>query len=454
MAKIYKFKNSTSGNFGALLAVTLVPLLGAVGLSVDFSAISNTKSKLQNAVDAGALFAGKHIQKTGKDPKLADIKKFVRANYSGTVSNVTFKRVGKEAFVSADARAPSFFFGNMMPDAFDVSADAGVPLNTTPPYLEIALVLDNTGSMSADNKMVDLKRVANDFITDFETDPDRAAKTRIGVVPFANHVNVGLHNRNASWMDVPPDETSTVNECRMVDDYVSSNCRLETVFQDGVSSQQNVCDWTVTGQTEVCQDWTNSNVWQGCVGSRFAPYTLTDSHPNVRFKGLLNVWCSEPITPLTGNFAAARAAIDKMVPSNDTYMAPGVMWGMRLLSSQPPFQEGKEFGTVPGEHRKVLILMSDGDNSRSANLPWDESNWGTDVAQADDWTLKACTAAKDAGITVYSISFGSDLSASGKNVIKNCANDPSDYYHAANATRLEEAFEDIATKVTNLRLTN
>ena len=58
------------------------------------------------------------------------------------------------------------------------------------------------------------------------------------LVPFAQYVNVGMANRNASWMAVPPDTTTTtIYQCW--DTYpnaVKSNCRMVTYtgYDDGV----------------------------------------------------------------------------------------------------------------------------------------------------------------------------------------------------------------------------
>ena len=46
-----------SGNFGLLTALTIIPIIGAAGLAVDFTNAMAVKSKLQGAGDAAALAA-------------------------------------------------------------------------------------------------------------------------------------------------------------------------------------------------------------------------------------------------------------------------------------------------------------------------------------------------------------------------------------------------------------
>jgi Flp pilus assembly protein TadG len=50
------FKN-TSGNFGILAALMLVPVIGAAGLALDYSNALTVKTRIQGAADAAALAA-------------------------------------------------------------------------------------------------------------------------------------------------------------------------------------------------------------------------------------------------------------------------------------------------------------------------------------------------------------------------------------------------------------
>jgi hypothetical protein len=72
-------------------------------------------------------------------------------------------------------------------------------------HVELALVLDNTGSMSSSNKLPTLISV-NTLSTTARTDP---SALKISVVPFSMTVNVGSGFQNASWVTgVMPRRTS------------------------------------------------------------------------------------------------------------------------------------------------------------------------------------------------------------------------------------------------------
>lgn len=55
MKMVTKFVSSTKGNFSLVAALVAIPLLLAVGLSVDFANMSDTRAKLQAALDAASM---------------------------------------------------------------------------------------------------------------------------------------------------------------------------------------------------------------------------------------------------------------------------------------------------------------------------------------------------------------------------------------------------------------
>ena len=74
--------------------------------------------------------------------------------------------------------------------------DAVAQMAASPP-IEVALVLDNTGSMSAD--MPALRSAASDLVEDLlEIDGD---SVRVALVPFVAQVNIGNSQSHMAWMD-------------------------------------------------------------------------------------------------------------------------------------------------------------------------------------------------------------------------------------------------------------
>ncbi len=146
---------------------------------------------------------------------------------------------------------------------------------------------------------------------------------------------------------------------------------------------------------------------------------------------------------LTNNANKVKSAITSMEPAGMTNITIGVAWGMEALSQNPPLTGGRG-----GDTRKVMVVMTDGQNTRNrwknvnvrSGYNWVVSSTVRD--QIDARTKAACTTAKDAGIEVYTVNLVDGNSA----LLSDCATDPG---KSANAIRggLESTFRDIATQI-------
>jgi hypothetical protein len=266
--------------------------------------------------------------------------------------------------------------------------------------IEAMLVLDNTGSMKNGGKINSLKKASSAFVEDMlalnEMRPDLV---RIGIVPFADYVNVGTGYQNASWISVP------------------------------------------------------SGPWKGCVGSRDNPLNLKDSDYSASVPGLVDVDCPSAITPLTEDENLLKQQISSFDPKGYTYIPAGIMWGLRALSSKAPFTEGLTKAKAEEKRvQKAIVLMTDGENtvSKDANSAYHNDHNAT---QANTWTAAACNEVKSQDVIVYTMTFGSGVPAATKALMKSCASDPSYYFDAANGDNLEAAFADIAASLSKLHLT-
>src|SRR5690606_1404776 len=67
-----------------------------------------------------------------------------------------------------------------------------------------------------------------------------------------------------------------------------------------------------------------------------------------------NAGChTQPITPLTNNYADLKRKVRNLQAEGNTNIMEGVVWGMRVLSPHAPFTEGKDPEDVP-ELEKVM----------------------------------------------------------------------------------------------------
>jgi len=97
------------------------------------------------------------------------------------------------------------------------------------------------------------------------------------------------------------------------------------------------------------------------------------------------------------------------------------------------------------EFTKFIVLMTDGENTGAS---------GTWNAALDAETLVTCTAARKAGITIYTVAFMAP--ANGKTLLLACAGTTANYYEADNMASLVAAFKEIGKKAAeqSTRLTN
>jgi len=453
-----RFIKNQNGNFAMMLALVSLPVMLSVGVAVDYSGLSREEGRLQNTLDTALLAVGTDFTTMKKSEIRKILRDYLKANLPADEYrqikklNINIDKRKNTLTATATGKRDTSFMMLAGIDRLDYNAASQIKSGSG--GAEIILVLDNTNSMNAENKLDDLKSAAKSF-TEAVMPADTGGMVKIGIVPFSNHVNVGISRRNESWLQVDADSSTTdPNHCYMKRDLLSStNCRDALGYNDGVPYTYQQCDNTYGDSYEVCEPRTTSLTWHGCVGSRAEPLNLEDRRYGAsKVPGLMNLWCGSEVTPLTNTKSTVIDNINAMSGSGDTYIPSGLTWGMRLLSNKAPFTQAVSKNRAKNRQiKKFMILMTDGDNTRSAQLPGDPAHWGSDAVQANEWTTTACNNIKDEEISVYTITFGTLLPDT-KTLIKDCASAESQYFHAANGAELNKAFEDIRKQIMDLHL--
>lgn len=451
---VAEFRTAHEGSIAVIAAFSLFILVGAIGMCIDGGRAYTVRLQLQAAVDAAALASARRLS---EDPNADAEELFTRffnasfgAKHATSVRSIAIQKTDTSIEGTVNASVPTTFMQIVAYESVTVEGHAKAQFGTE--EVEVVLALDNTGSM-AGPKLEALKSSARALVDSLHTASPLPDKLRIGVVPFARYVNVGLEHRNASWMDVPLDYSESVSGC--YDTYpnaVKSNCRMQTgsCMNDGVpyACTYEVCDWDFGTPVNVCSTWTNNYTWNGCVRSRTYPMNLRDASYSNRIPGILNVSCPAKITPLTTSRDAVRTAIDAMVANDETYVPEGLMWAWRALSPGAPYDDSRA-GSVPRLSRYV-VLMTDGANTVS---PQPNDHGGTDAALANTYTQEACDGIKAANIKIFTVAF-EVTDPTIKSILRTCASDSGHYFDATDASALSAAFDTIATQISSLRITN
>lgn len=443
---LLSFFRREDGNIAIMASIAMVVVVGAIALSIDTSKGINNKSRLGDATDAIALYLAKSGLETQSDLEQA-ANKYLTEKYPGETGTylkiLSIKKDGKAVTVKMANISKNTFGSLLGDDKKNISVAATAVWSQR--SLDMVLVLDTTLSMEG-TRLASLKTSATDMLNTIESYGND--NFRIAVVPFSNYVNVGVSRRYKNWMSVPVDTSSTTNVCRNKRDVTgSSNCRSVSgsYDRDGVSVPytRQQCDYTYGPEYEVCGPRTVTEKWYGCVGSRDEPYDQRTNVHGRKFPGLMNKRCGAELQEMTTSLAAARSTISSLTAVGNTYMPSGLMWGWRALTSGRPLRH-----TVDPEIEKILVLMTDGENTRSKNGEWHEGN---SKADADEKTRQICDAVKDEEITVYTIAY-EVTDSSTQSLLQNCASGQSKYFNAQNATELNEAFEEIAASLNDLRI--
>ncbi|MBB1247984.1 TadE/TadG family type IV pilus assembly protein [Rhizobium sp. G21] len=414
-----------SGNFALMAALVATPVIMASGIAIDMITAYTTRTEMQNAADAAVLAAASSGE---TEPTVLETiaKNSFEANFKSAFASevrITDFTVSSDNRITlkASARTPLTLAKIIRPDGIDVKILSQAQSGSEDD-IEIALALDNTYSMTG-QKLTDLKAASNALLDVFEKMDAKQKKARFSIVPFSRYVNVGMSYRNASWLDVKDDYSTTARVCTKSRPVVSqSGCTTEkkTGYNDGVpyTYDQKVCSNTVYGdEVETCSNKTTNYKWSGCVGSRTNPLDTQDISPDKKYPGLMNIKCGAAITTLTSDYTKLRAAIKAMVANDETYIAPGVLWGWNTLSQGEPFTDGKAYDA---DVKKFIIIMTDGTNTVSPTYP---THTKKDTVKSNTLMSTVCQNAKNKGVTIFTVAVGIDKSSSTAVELGKCASD-------------------------------
>ena len=482
-----RFLANTSGATAISFGVLLVPLLAAVGLSIDGSRILLTRYHLQASTDAAALAIATVYD---DDDTLEDLaEKYVEKNFTlagARLGDIDVDVVEEDlddddideentVTVSAKASADTLFMSIMNVSQFNV--DVSTTVKRAGGGLLVSLVLDNTGSMwGGSPSKIEALRSAADVLVDEVFDGELTPEDlRVAVVPYAATVNPG-----AVADSIVGPHSYGLRDPNKIDGW--KGCVMERAGADSIAdTPPTTATWTPF--------W-----YEPAVDNNYDPADSTTIIPGglKNSNGIAgpNTGCPTPITPLTRDLDVVEDAIEALSAWNrgGTLGDIGMAWGIRSLSPGLPFDESTEIDPRTGatlwdspRWRKAIVLMTDGDNlfydlpgnsgpntahpgnsdytgygrlgEAQANALFGTSNKNTAKTKVDTRLKSLCTTAKTQDIIVYTVTFGSSPSSSTKAVFQDCASDLGKYYHAPGKETLENAFGTIGAELSKLRIT-
>jgi len=410
-----RFFNDPKGNVAILFAIAVVPVIGAMGAAVDYSLANAQRTAMQASLDATAIALVKIMPTTQQELNARGMEWF-KANLGATpVTGIQLNIVPTTGKINLEA------FGMYKPEIVNVLGIQDFPVRAKSEAtwgigkVEVALALDNTGSMSSQGKMTQLKIAAHQLLDTLQLAATNPGDAKVAIIPFGFQIRLDTTYRDASWL-------------RFLTGSPLSDPDLSA------------------GQVK--------NAWQGCVTDRNTNHDVQDSNPTSNARKFPGVYypgedCGNLATTmfLSTNWTALHAKVTSMQPTGNTYVGIGAAWGWHALSPTMPFSGAAPFNTP--NLQKFLILLTDGDNTQSRTQnPNGGSPSQSEVTAMNTRTALACANAKAAGIKIYAIR----VINGNTSLLQNCASSLSMYFDVQDASQLISVFSAIGSQIANLHL--
>lgn len=414
-----RFRGAEDGNVAVLFALTLIPVLGLVGAAIDYSRANAIRTNMQAAADSAALAVSKTASSQTSDQIQTDADTYFRALITHPEANITgvsatySKGSVSNVVVDATAVMKTRFMGLLGFPTLTLKASSTTAWGNT--RLRVALALDNTGSMASANKMTALKTAAKNLIDQLRASATNPGDVYVSIVPFSKDVNVGgSSNYTQNWVK----------------------------WTDWNSANRSCVAWNRWGN---CTQYeTNDHsTWNGCLTDRDQDYDVSNAAPVIGTPATLFPAeqygsCPVELKPLSYDWAALKSKIDEMTPVGNTNITIGLVWAWHSLTQGAPLAAPAEEANY--DYQKVIILLTDGENT--------QNRFTSNTSRIDARTRAACTAAKAAGITIYTI-LVMEGSAS---LLQSCASSSSNYFYLTSANQIITTFDTIGSQLTRLRV--
>lgn len=341
---VRRFAHDASGAFVIFALYMIVFVLLAVGVGIDMMNTEIVRTRMQNTVDRAVLAAADLEQNLTPEDVVRDY--FARSGVPAGAVNVQSSASDTERVVTADITANvGSLFINMV-GVNSLPAPAVGTAREAITDVEVSLILDNSGSMgwNDDYRLDLLKPAASDFVDEVLRE-EYDGSVMVSLVPFSTQVNAG------------PELASALN---LTSEHTDSQC---------VEFEGNNFDDTAVSPTEVLQR----------VG-HFDPFT--ENMP-LKDRGLV---CqrgeSRHILPWSNDADELKAQIDDMYAWGNTSIDVAAKWGAALLDPAfrpvlsdlieedevAPVLSGQPFAYTRDNTLKVLVVMSDGQNTNQYKL--------------------------------------------------------------------------------------
>lgn len=468
-ARLRRFGRDESGVMIVLTMLFLVLMMIMGGMAVDFMRFESRRTMLQSVSDRAVLAAADLDQDKVAAEVVIDY--FEKAGFGGTIigepdviDTPDYNSVG----VNSRYEMNSIYLRLLGIET--LSAPAAAKAIAGVANVEVSLVVDISGSMknpvvpsdgspSTMSKIQALRAASTTFAKIMLTDAHRD-NISLSLVPYSEQVNIGPD----LMAELPVDVVHDYSHCIEFDDasFGTTGINMYRTQEQAQHFQWNPSSYNYRYQNDLSM-------------------TIC---PRYDF---------ERVVPLTQDLDALKATIAQLQPRAGTAIYLGLKWGLALLDPSmrtplngivdPVFADrpvNYSLNTNPEDTQKVIVLMTDGQNSNSNRLVdskyntpslrarWAAYNMFYYIYRHKHWrsyqsyyyrkytpTLgntymqQLCTLAKDNGVIIYSVAV--EAPPDGITQLAACASSAAHFFNVS-GDELENVFGSIAKQVTELRL--
>ncbi|WP_322517430.1 pilus assembly protein [Rhodopseudomonas palustris] len=441
-----RFVKAEGGNVAIIFAIALLPMIGFIGAAIDYSRANKARTSMQAALDSAALMVSKDLSSgvITSGQVSAKANSYFASLYNNTEApgiTVTATYTAKDSTGSSTV---------LLTGSGDISTEfmrlfgfptLGIGSSATATWggtrLRVAMALDVTGSMVqyGSTKLAEMQKAAKTLVDNLRANAKDAEDVYVSIVPFAQMVNVGSANKNASWIKWDY-WNSTAFSCSKSRYTSKSTC------------QKNGGTWAVS----------STSTWGGCVTDRDQPADTTKDAPTTtatKFPAADYDACPAQILPMTSAYSASGAQtikdkIDALQGNGGTNQPIGLHWAWMSLQNGDPLNTPAKDSDY--KYTDAIILLSDGMNTIDR---WygNGSSWSKDVDARQKLlcdNIRTASAASETKTVIYTIQVNTDGDPESE-ILKYCA-DSGSFFATTTASGISTAFAQIGNSLSKLRI--
>ena len=370
------FVRDESGVMIAFSVFFFVIILIVAGIGVDLMHFEMKRTQLQNTLDRAVLAAADLQQPL--DASLVVQDYIDKAGLDATLTSAPVVNSGlnfKDVLANAELTVPTQFIHMLGID--NLVAPAAAAAKEAIEGIEVVLVLDVSGSMGWNNKLVNLKPAAREFV-DTILGLAQVGDVTISIVPYNTQVNAGA---------------ALLSHYNVSTEHNYSNCVdfAAADFNDTALSTAQALDRTAHFDRSVNQERTFPPVATAAAGGLNVPVCATTDFSEIK---VMSNNALEMHNKINSFQAGGNTSIDVAMKWANALLDPGtqpVITQMIANGDVSNLNAGRPVAFDEPDVLKVIVVMTDGQNTSQWYLNENFRSGNSDVyynATADRYSIR------------------------------------------------------------------